>query len=272
MVLYVYSLKASSSQNDKIEYIKKELSLIYKDIVSISYNDFLTYDLSNVNKLIFSGGDGTFYTVINRIINYPDIILGYIPLGTANDMGHNLGIKDYNIALDIIKKGNVIEYSPLEAVSNDKTYYFNYAISFGNMSKVSNEAKKDNKKKLHRFAYLIRGCKYLFCKRELVTTNFNGKEVAKKVRALIIYRTSRLGGYKIITKKDDKLRISFIKNIFNLGMMFILHHPIHEEIDNVEVKTNAIASIDGEKIELNDVIIRKSKRRIKIYSDINNKK
>lgn len=42
--------------------------------------------------LVVVGGDGTFNEVLNGISDYTRVILGYIPAGSANDLGYSLGI------------------------------------------------------------------------------------------------------------------------------------------------------------------------------------
>ncbi len=47
---------------------------------------------NELERVIAVGGDGTIVEVISAIINYPDILLGIIPLGTGNRLASNLGI------------------------------------------------------------------------------------------------------------------------------------------------------------------------------------
>ena len=266
MVLYVYSLKSSCYSVEVTQYIEEELKKIYRDIVCISFNEFKESSLNGISHIIFSGGDGTFHNLIN-IVKDKDIVLGYIPLGTANDMGRNLGIKNYKIAIDVLKKNHIKEYNLIEIEDDKHKEYVNYALCFGNMAKVSNNALKKNKKRLHKFDYLLRGCRYLLCKRSEVFVIINNKEYRKKVRALIIYRTKTLGGYKITNKTTDLLMVTFIRNIFDLGFMFILHHPKIIYTDSIKINTNAISSLDGEQGDFSNCMVRISDKKIKIYAN-----
>lgn len=266
MELYVYSLKSSKTKKEIIDYIEDELKKIYQDIKFVALDSFLSMDLKDVSIVIISGGDGTFTRAINKCALYPNITLGYIPLGTANDMGRNLGIKNYKDALKKIKNGFIKKYNLLDVIEDNKHIYFNYAFCFGNMAKVSTNAKIENKKRLSKFDYLLRGCKLLFCKKEKVTAVINGKEVTRKVRALIVFRSKYLGGYRIKWKKDDKMRIAFISNIFALGFMFILNIPIAKVIRNVQIKSDAISSYDGENGNFKNVLINVSDKEVKIFT------
>ena len=95
----------------------------------------------------------------------------------------------------------------------------------------------------------------------------NNKEYRKKVRALIIYRTKTLGGYKITNKTTDQLMVTFIRNIFDLGFMFILHHPKIIYTDSIKINTNAISSLDGEQGDFSSCMVRISNKKIKIYAN-----
>ena len=266
MTVYVYSLKSSKTNDDIITKIEEELKNIYPNLVNISYDNFFKMDLSSVNRVIFSGGDGTFNHMVNYLVNYPDITLGYIPTGTANDMAKVLKIKNYKDALIKIKNGNIKEYKLLEVKDNNETKYFNYALCFGNMASVSNDAKSSVKKKLKKFDYLLRGCKLLFCKREKIKVEINGKTYIRNLRALIIFRSKTLGGYRVTYRSSNIIRVCFINNIFDLGMMFILGLPIVKKCNMLHVEGDTISSIDGEKGTFKKCDIKISDKIIKIIA------
>lgn len=266
MTVYVYSLKSSQTNDKIIEYIESKLKEVYSDIRIVSYDDFFKLDFNLITLVIFSGGDGIFNHMVNCLVDYPNIIIGYIPTGTANDMARVLKIKNYKDALDKIRIGNTTEYNLLEVKDNNKISYFNYALCFGGMSSVSNDAKSDVKKKLHKFDYILRGCKKLFCKREKVIVTINDKTYVRKVRALIVFRSKTLGGYRVSYRKCELLRVSFIKNIFDLGFMFILGIPFVRKCSSLYIKSNSISSIDGEKANLSDCCVKISDKKIKIIA------
>ena len=68
---------------------------------------FASDAIGKYDAIVFAGGDGSFNEILQAIAkaeNPP--ILGYIPSGTANDIGHTLKIpKNVKKALKIIKEG-----------------------------------------------------------------------------------------------------------------------------------------------------------------------
>lgn len=75
----------------------------------IAENICSTY--SGIKNIIVLGGDGTVNEVINGIDNYNEVILGYIPSGSSNDLARSLKIsKDPLVVLDRILAGKHFEY------------------------------------------------------------------------------------------------------------------------------------------------------------------
>jgi YegS/Rv2252/BmrU family lipid kinase len=64
------------------------------------------------------GGDGTVNEVINGITNYKEVLLGYIPSGSSNDLARSLNIpKDPVAALNNILKPKKFKYLDLGVIS-----------------------------------------------------------------------------------------------------------------------------------------------------------
>lgn len=66
---------------------------------------------TGIKNIVILGGDGTINEVINGIKSYKDILLGYIPSGSSNDLARSLNIaKDPIKALDNILKPVRFQY------------------------------------------------------------------------------------------------------------------------------------------------------------------
>ncbi|WP_296644538.1 YegS/Rv2252/BmrU family lipid kinase [Romboutsia sp. 13368] len=109
-----------------------------------------TYD-----HLLLAGGDGTIDIIINTMkrLNI-DLPVGILPVGTANDFAHSLGL-----SFDI-KQGleNIINYKPKAfdiGKINDK-YFINVA-SCGMFTDVSQKINPDFKNYMGKVAYYITG-------------------------------------------------------------------------------------------------------------------
>jgi len=75
----------------------------------------ISYDLcknnSGIKNIIVLGGDGTVNEVINGLHNYKEVLLGYIPSGSSNDLARSLNIpKDPIKALDHILNPSKFKY------------------------------------------------------------------------------------------------------------------------------------------------------------------
>ena len=262
MIAYIYSKLSSKANDKKIDYVISEIKNIYQDLLIYSFDEIDKINKDEIDYVLFSGGDGSFNYFVNYFYNYLDkIIFGYIPMGTANDIGKNLNIKSIKDAIDIIRKGNIKEESLLEI--NDKL--FMYGVSIGTMSNVSINAKRNNKKHLGKLVYKLRGIRYLFKKKDII--NINGKD--EKLKVAIIARTKYLGGVRINKIYDNNLYLYKIKNIFSIISLFIFGRFRKHNgklVNNIEIKSDSIWCIDGEKIDINRGIIRISDKKIKMLS------
>ena len=262
MILYVYSTKSKNSTIKKIKEIEKELINIYGDIKSVPYDYLDKISKDEVSTLIFSGGDGFFNRIINDFILYLDkITFGFIPLGTANDISHNHGIKNVKEALDVIRNGNISEETVLKI--NDK--YLMYALSVGEMSKVSIGTSRNKKRRYGKLIYKIRGIRYLFSKKKEMIIN----EKKEKLKVLIVLKSKYLGGVKIASDYDNYLHLYKIRNIFDIISLFIFgrfHKKTTESIENVEIESDSIWCIDGEPLDTNKGILEYSDKKIRLLS------
>ena len=148
--------------------------------------------------IIVIGGDGTFNEVINHVYDFSRITFGFIPMGSANDLGFALGIPGDPVqALIHILRGDQIR-----AIDLGRTIYQNgaqvryFAISSGvgldaEACRVS--IKSDlkaflNRIHLGRLIYLINAVKMLFTQPlangRLTFFDSQGNEIHKKVHRL----------------------------------------------------------------------------------------
>ena len=262
MIIYIYSQCSRKATKRNIEKIEKALKDKYNDIKFYSYDEIDTINKEEVDTIFISGGDGTIHNVINCFKDYLDkITFGFFPAGTANDISKNNKIKSFKDALSIINMGIIKEDNLFEV--NDELFY--YALSVGEMSRVSIDTSERSKKRSGKLIYKLKGIKYLFKKRSKVI--IDGKE--EKIKVIIILRTLYLGGTKIGKSIDNKLHIYKIKNIFDLVSLFIFNRFRKIEknsIDSLTIESNSVWCVDGEKIDINKGTIKESSKKIKMLS------
>ena len=262
MILYICSNGSRAGNAKNIIYITEKLKEIYPDIVCLPFDDINEVNKEQVTKIMFNGGDGIFHQIINFFKDHLDhIIFGYIPTGTANDMGKALGIKSIDEAFNIIKENKIKEENVL-AINNQIAIY---AISVGEMSRVSIDAKRKNKKLFGKLIYKINGIKYLFTKKKEIIVD--GKKC--KLKVLIVFRSLYLGGVRVGKGIDDKIHVYLIKNFFDVVNLFIFNrfHKIKGiEVDSITLESDSIWCVDGEKADFTKAIIKKSDKKIKLLS------
>lgn len=128
--MYHFIINPNSSSGKGIrcwQKVKDEL-----DSKNISYNAYITEHMGHATQLaeeicrdnpgikniIVLGGDGTVNEVINGIDDFTQLLLGYIPSGSSNDLARSLKIsKDPVIALNNILKPKRFEYLDLGEIS-----------------------------------------------------------------------------------------------------------------------------------------------------------
>jgi YegS/Rv2252/BmrU family lipid kinase len=109
--------------------------------------------------LVCLGGDGTLSDTISGLMEIPEEKrphLGYIPMGTANDVATTLGLPMRLPALAALQilRGEPLPYDVGEMTS---VGYFTYIAAFGAFTEVSYKTDQDLKHSLGHLAYVIEG-------------------------------------------------------------------------------------------------------------------
>ena len=108
-------------------------------------------------RLVCLGGDGTLSDVVAGLMTLPPEQrpnLGYIPMGTANDVANTLGLpmRQPGKAAEKILSGRPLDYDvgEIEGVG-----FFTYIAAFGAFTEVSYKTDQELKKALGHLAYVI---------------------------------------------------------------------------------------------------------------------
>lgn len=205
--MYHFIINPKSSSGKGIRYwwsVKSEL-----DTRQIAYAAYFTKQeghatelaeqicskFSGIKNIVVLGGDGTLNEVINGITDFDQIILGYIPSGSSNDLARSLKIpKDPLKALENVLKPTRFIYLDYGEISfpdaNIKSRRFCCSSGMGYDAEVCVEVQASPlKKRLNRFGagkliYLAIAMKQLFTLKSMdVTIQVDGikKEAYQKV-------------------------------------------------------------------------------------------
>lgn len=145
------------------------------------------------DAVVCAGGDGTLNEVIGGLmaggVNLP---LGYLPVGTTNDLANSLGIpKNVLSAVDLILNSTPV----LLDIGSFSGRYFNYVASFGAFTEASYNAPQEVKNILGHAAYILEGIKSLgSIRRCRVRFEFNGQQLEDDYIFGAVTNTTSLGG------------------------------------------------------------------------------
>ena len=71
-------------------------------------------------RLLVLGGDGTFQTLLNAVIDYPHLVLGVIPAGGGNDLAASLGLPEDPIrAATVLLQGETCRMDAVRVRTSD---------------------------------------------------------------------------------------------------------------------------------------------------------
>ena len=107
------------------------------------------------------GGDGTLSEVIGGLMKIPNPPpLGYIPMGTTNDVANTVGIPK-NDTIGAARR--IVEGSPhpFDVGGFGEDDYFAYIAAFGAFTEVSYATPQDQKRALGHLAYVLQGAQQL---------------------------------------------------------------------------------------------------------------
>lgn len=110
--------------------------------------------------VVCMGGDGTLSETVSGLMRVPSPPpLGFIPLGTTNDVASTLSLpRDPLKAAERIIAG---EPTPIDVGSFGNAEYFAYIAAFGAFTSVSYETPQDIKHTLGYLAYVLEGMRHL---------------------------------------------------------------------------------------------------------------
>jgi len=107
------------------------------------------------------GGDGTLSEVIGGLMQIPNPPpLGYIPMGTTNDVATTVGIPK-NDTIGAARRIVMGEPHPFDVGGFGKDEYFTYIAAFGAFTEVSYATPQDQKRALGHLAYVLQGAQQL---------------------------------------------------------------------------------------------------------------
>lgn len=234
---------------------------------------------NDVTAIVAVGGDGTLFEIINGI--YPtEIPLGYIPTGTGNDYGRQMGISnDPIIAVKRILKLDVrnIDIGQI----NERLFLNVSSLGFdGQIAKYANESKL---KKFGKLVYIIGVIKALwsFKPKEIYLKIDDNIHTFKGVWLIAIANNKYYGGGMMISPNsindDGVLDVCVIKDLSRFKLLRIfptifngthIKYPYVTLLKGknimIETEDEIVVQSDGEILEEHEVNIKIIKKGLRI--------
>ncbi len=215
---------------------------------------------AGIKRIIVLGGDGSVNEVINGIRSYEDVMLGYLPTGSSNDLARSLRIpSDPLKALDLLLNGHHYIYFDHGQVTlgehNPRKFAVSSGIGFDAVvcyEALHSKTKKFlNKLKLGKLTYGILALKGIMkfkpCDGELIVDGVRHIYLKNIFFAVSMIQPYEGGGCKMAPQanaSDGKLSICVINDISKykillvLPLMFIGKHTIFKKyIQTFDCKT-----------------------------------
>ncbi len=214
----------------------------------------------NIDLLLIAGGDGTINEVLNGI-NNKKIIIGIIPIGTANVLANELGIsKNPNHLITTLMQGKIEQLS-IGNVNNKK---FIQMAGLGFDAHVVRDVNKSLKNKVGKLAYIYESVKEIIRHKKIKYEVIVGK---KKYQAssIIIANGHYYGGRFICapeaSPKDPFLHICMFQHFgrlnclkYSVALIFGLI-PKLKSVKIIKVKNFKVSHPHGEPIQADGDIL-----------------
>ena len=177
----------------------------------------------DIETVVCAGGDGTLNEVISGLMENPTPHqLGYIPVGTTNDLAASLGIAKSPVqaAKDILK-GTAKSID----IGSFSGRYFNYVASFGAFTEASYNATQEAKNLLGHFAYILEGIMSLGNIRPYkMKFTFDDETLEDEFIFGAISNTTSMGGIlkfkdTLVALNDGEFELLLIKNPENISQL-----------------------------------------------------
>ncbi|MBE6782305.1 MAG: YegS/Rv2252/BmrU family lipid kinase [Ruminococcaceae bacterium] len=129
----VYIINPAAGQQDGTEKLTNQIKEVYKDnckiLVTSGKNDALKMAKAEAEtgdevRIFACGGDGTCFEVLNGIVGYPNVSIGVIPIGSANDFIKYFGFdsKPQFLNIENQKNGTIM---PIDLIKAGDYYCMN---------------------------------------------------------------------------------------------------------------------------------------------------
>lgn len=179
---------------------------------------FLVREAEHYDLVVCAGGDGTLNETVSGLMQlHHRPLLGYLPVGTVNDVAATLGLSRDPVEAARTVIGGTPYAIDIGSLGRDR--WFTYVAGFGAFTDVSYQTPQQDKRIFGRLAYLLNGVKSLGEIRPIhVRVETDTETIEDDVLLGLVCSTTSVGGFrarpKVGVKLDDGLfEVLLAKNI-----------------------------------------------------------
>ena len=220
------ALKNQKLLDETINLLRKDhdVEVIKSTSIEEAKEIFKKLSIKSFDRLIITGGDGSFNFAVNEVIKYPSLStkeMGYIPLGTANilQIEANIKKKAKDLYETLISKNTKKIY--LAKANND---YFFLMLGVGFDGTIVASINSGIKKYLGKLIFIIKSLQhFLFLKNEKIKVSLDNKTY--EANWVLITNARYYAGQYSISKKTNIFENGLITYVFqNLTRMNLMYY------------------------------------------------
>ena len=226
IVINSNALKNQKLLDETINLLRKDydVEVIKSTSIEEAKEIFKKLSIKSFDRLIITGGVGSFNFAINEVIKYPSLStkeMGYIPLGTANilQIEANIKKKAKDVYETLISKNTKKIY--LAKANND---YFFLMLGVGFDGTIVASINSGIKKYLGKLIFIIKSLQhFLFLKNEKIKVILDNKTY--EANWVLITNARYYAGQYSISKKTNIFENGLITYVFqNLTRMNLMYY------------------------------------------------
>ena len=246
------ALKNQKLLDETINLLRKDhdVEVIKSTSIEEAKEIFKKLSIKSFDRLIITGGDGSFNFAVNEVIKYPSLStkeMGYIPLGTANilQIEANIKKKAKDVYETLISKNTKKIY--LAKANND---YFFLMLGVGFDGTIVASINSGIKKYLGKLIFIIKSLQhFLFLKNEKIKVILDNKTY--EANWVLITNARYYAGQYSISKKTNIFENGLITYVFqNLTRMNLMYYVMLVLFKGDLAGTKNIITSQAQKIKV----------------------
>ena len=246
------ALKNQKLLDETINLLRKDhdVEVIKSTSIEEAKEIFKKLSIKSFDRLIITGGDGSFNFAVNEVIKYPSLStkeMGYIPLGTANilQIEANIKKKAKDVYETLISKNTKKIY--LAKANND---YFFLMLGVGFDGTIVASINSGIKKYLGKLIFIIKSLQhFLFLKNEKIKVSLDNKTY--EANWVLITNARYYAGQYSISKKTNIFENGLITYVFqNLTRMNLMYYVMLVLFKGDLAGTKNIITSQAQKIKV----------------------